>query len=173
MPATDVEGAVQEAAVLCKKKGLLPQAAFRKVLAKADLPADDRERLMVTGGGALVSAYIARNFRAMNPAERKALREQKRNGGLDRPSVMRAVKARLREVILPGADGTMKSLADFVVADVSFWITKATEEEKGWAARRLWFEKARGVLQEYGATSIAELPDEVQADLGYAAGEVW
>lgn len=173
MPATDVEGAVQEAAVLCKKKGLLPQAAFKKVLAKTELPKADQERLMVTGGAALVSAYIARNFRASNPAERKALREERRNGGLSRPAIMKAVKARLKEVILPGVDGTMKSLADFVLADVRYWAQKAASEEKGWAARRLWFEKAQGCLEEYGAESVAQLSDEVQADLGYAAGEVW
>lgn len=173
MPARDLNDAVEIAAVRCKKEGVLPQAAFSQVLEKAELSPEDQKRLMVTGGAAMVSAFIARNYRASDPAERKALRESKRNGGFKKKTVIDAVKRKLREVILPAADGTMKSLADFGLADVSAWVSRAANEEKGWAARRLWFEKARGQLEEYGAEAVKDLPDEVQADLGYAAGEVW
>lgn len=122
----------------------------------------------------MVSAFIARRYRASNPEERKALRDQKRRrNGKDRAKIVASLKLRLKQVILPGADGKMKSLAVFTAADVAMWYERAVNEEKGWAARRLWFEKTTAAFQEYGVRSVDELPDEVQADLGEAAGEVW
>jgi hypothetical protein len=76
-------------------------------------------------------------------------------------------------IVLQGADGAMRTLHDFTVADAEKWAALADVRSAGWAARRKWFDDVRQALTLHGVATIGQLPGDIANALADAAETIW
>lgn len=79
----------------------------------------------------------------------------------------------LKSITLMAADGTMKNLLTFDVADLSKWETESATRARGWQERNEWFSRARGLVDQAGVEHIGDLEPEQIEELGDHAERVW
>jgi hypothetical protein len=71
--------------------------------------------------------------------------------------------------MLIASNGSMKSLIDFTLSDVSMWATRAEEQGIAWQDRKEWFIAAEKHSQQAGVERIRDLPvATIQALAGFA-----
>jgi len=79
----------------------------------------------------------------------------------------------LRSIMLVTADGSMKSLLDFTLADVRRWQQRSKANVLSWAARKAFFTRAEQLLTGAGVDTVCDLPPEQIQELAEHARGTW
>jgi hypothetical protein len=79
----------------------------------------------------------------------------------------------LDDIAVVGADGALKRLASFELADLAFLRDQALAQETGWAKRRAWAERGSELLKASKKSRIEELSKFQVEELSRLAGEAW
>lgn len=77
------------------------------------------------------------------------------------------------DIPMVGADGIMKALREFTLADLASLHRVCVGRRQGWQQRETWCEQAQAALRGSKARKISELEASQVAALEQSAGEVW
>lgn len=81
--------------------------------------------------------------------------------------------AKLKQLMFADAQGNMRYLIDFRVADIRTWTLRSSSRANSWLARENFFERALQYMQENEAETIGALPSECIEELNDLAAKVW
>ena len=80
----------------------------------------------------------------------------------------------LQDIVMVGADGWLKALAQFDADDLESLRLEAVGQEKGWARRHRWAKRAAQLLAAHNkATRVEQLPKSQLGELAELAVESW
>ena len=77
------------------------------------------------------------------------------------------------EIKLVGADGYLKTLAEFGVNDLDHLFADAKARRLGWGHREKWAKAARSLLLKHSTELIGRLPPDVLRGVQEEAGKAW
>lgn len=171
--ADSVRSVVSVAVDLCHTEKLLPQEAAIRALDVCSIDSGAASYLAVIGVAELVNRKLQRMRRSARSGVSESNTEPSRSvgpTGAERTQARRAalyhkVRSAL-DALYAGADGAMRSLRDFTLADHEGRLASVTEFLRGWKAAERFHLEAIAALRSAGAERIGALPAREQARLG-------
>lgn len=169
----DLGDLVAEAVHRVVETGQPPREVVPAMLATDDLTADVAHQLIATGLRKLVADALPDTARpdGERPAEADDVSERVtgRAFSIRRPSVARDVF----DILLEGADGRVKALGAFGLADCQRFAQRARTLSLAWRRRCTAMETAAAELAAAGSSTIASLPSARLAVVRSALQEAW